>query len=67
MSTGNSWAATHRHVWRKTKKEQINGLEVTYNDLKLALDLAKASGIELPLLDFVSNSWRWQDTLKDDF
>lgn len=67
VSTGNSWAATHWHAWRKIKKEQVNGLEVTYKDLKLALDLAKASGIDLPLLDFVSNSWRWQDTLTDKF
>lgn len=55
VSSGNSWAVQKWHFWREVKKDQVNGLAVTYKDIRLALNVAKAFGVDLPLLESVSH------------
>lgn len=53
--TANSWVAQNWDYWRKKVKGETTDFEITYKDLSLALDLAKAYAIPLPLSEVIAH------------
>lgn len=53
--TANSWVAQNWDYWRKKVKGETTDFEITYKDLRLALDLAKAYAIPLPLSEVIAH------------
>ncbi len=52
--TANSWIAQNWDFYRKKAKVGPTELAITYKDLRLALDLAKAYGVPLPLSEVIA-------------
>lgn len=52
-TAANSWIAHNWEQWSRKGREDRSSLEDSYRKLKLAVDLAKASGISLPLSEAI--------------
>lgn len=51
-STGNSWAIEHWDHYSSLKKKGPPALDIPYKDLKIAIDIGKEVGIDMPLASF---------------